>query len=97
MMDTETVRVILEDYWTENQATIPLSSINVDGNMGFCTRAELLLAADVSNRMKDPKYRRMLAMDGEREHLKVVMKMYNDSSNGMNGEWLDGMTLLQLH
>ncbi len=80
MMDAETERVILEDYWTENQATIPLSSINVDGNMGFCTRAELYLAADVPNKMNHPKYRKMLAMDGEREHLKVVMKMYNNSS-----------------
>ena len=66
MMDRETERVILEDYWTEHRATVPISAGNVDSNMGFCNRAELLRAADVSTKMNDPKYRPASIDDGWR-------------------------------
>ena len=47
--------------------------------MGYATSNALHNDIDIESKKHLPKYRTLLCMDGESEHLKYVMKLYSDS------------------
>ena len=75
-------QAIIEDYYTANIATVPLTAATSNmENMGYIDRNTILADADIERLSLDPKYKILASIDGERCHINVLKELYNQRPN----------------